>query len=422
MRQSQLFARTSREVSREEVSINAQLLTRGGFINRLMAGVYSFLPLGVRVLNKIENIIRDELNAMGALEILMPALQPKDIWEKTGRWDKVGVLFKFKGQGERELTLGPTHEEVVTPLVSSFIRSYRDLPVAVYQIQTKFRDEPRAKSGLLRGREFRMKDMYSFHTTQADLDQFYDRTIEAYKAIFRRCGLGATTLLTVASGGVFSKYSHEFQTVTPFGEDIIYRVPGMDLAINREIIGDESAVSDLLGKQQSISKDSLEEVKAIEVGNIFKLGTRFPDAFGASFSDEHGTPKQIFMGCYGIGPSRIMGTIAECMSDANGLIWPTEVAPFRVHLLSLARDEAERAECEKVFTLLASRGIEVLYDDREGIQAGEKFKDSDLLGLPHRLVVSKKTIAQGGVEWKPRVSSSPQVVSVERALDEIARH
>jgi prolyl-tRNA synthetase len=304
MRQSSLVTKTSKETSKEEPSRNAQLLVRAGFINRLMAGVYSFLPLGNRVLQNIEQIVREEMNGLGAQEILMPALHPREIWDKTGRWDKVDVLFRFKGQGDRDLCLGPTHEEVVTPLVGNFIRSYRDLPTAVYQIQTKFRNEVRAKSGLLRGREFRMKDLYSFHTSLEDLDQYYERAIEAYKRVFVRCGLGERTVVTFASGGIFSKYSHEFQTITEYGEDVVFRVPGKDLAINRELIEDEEVLSELVPTDSATGKRmALEELKSIEVGNIFKLGSRFSDAFGLSYLDAAGARQPIYMGCYGIGPS-----------------------------------------------------------------------------------------------------------------------
>jgi prolyl-tRNA synthetase len=270
MRLSDLFTRTARESAQGEVSHNARLLIRAGYINQLMAGVYNFLPLGLRVLDRIETIIREEMDGIGAQEILMPALQPKEIWDLTGRWEKVDVLFKLTGAGDRELALGPTHEEVVTPLVTGFIRSYRDLPVAVYQVQTKFRNEPRPKAGLLRAREFRMKDMYSFHTDEASLDEFYEKAIGAYRSIFRRCGLASLTVLTFASGGIFSTYSHEFQTLTPFGEDVIYRLPGSDTAINRELIDDEKALAELLPGYNPDDKAKLEELRAIEVANIFK--------------------------------------------------------------------------------------------------------------------------------------------------------
>ena len=286
MRQSALFTKVSRNIDKDEVSLNAQLLTRAGYVEKLMAGVYSFLPLGLRVLTKIEGIVRQEMDALGAQEIVMPALQPKDPWEQTGRWDTVDILFKFKGAGDRDMTLGPTHEEVVTPLVGKQIQSYRDLPIAVYQIQTKFRNEARAKSGLLRGREFRMKDMYSFHTSQNDLDAFYDRVVDAYKRVFQRCGVGESTLLTAASGGMFSKFSHEFQTLTESGEDIVYLHPDEPLGINRELMELPDIIKELNLVQPDGTYRPMEERKAIEVGNIFKLGTRFSDAFKLGYPQQ----------------------------------------------------------------------------------------------------------------------------------------
>lgn len=410
MRLTHLFSRTSKDTSRSDVSRNAQLLTRAGYIDKLMAGVYSYLPLGLRVLNKIENIVREEMNALGAQEVLMPALQPRDIWDQTGRWETMDVLFRFKGAGDRDLTLGPTHEEVVTPLVTNFIHSYRDLPTAVYQIQTKFRNEARAKSGLLRGREFRMKDMYSFHATAEDLDAFYEKAIVAYNNVFRRCGLGERTLLTYASGGAFSKFSHEFQTLTTYGEDIVYRVPGRDMAINREIIDEDKVLTEVAGVK---SVQDLEEVKAIEVGNIFKLSTRFPDAFGKTYADSNGANQKVHMGCYGIGPSRLMGTIAECLSDDKGLVWPVEVSPFHVHLVSLAREPEDVSAADNLYEEMRKWGVDVLYDDRP-VQAGEKLADCDLIGIPHRLVVSKKTLAEGSVEYKKRGCDDTHLVAIDQ--------
>lgn len=417
MRLSQLFTRTRKEVSEADPSRNAQWLGKAGYVSKLMAGVYSFQPLGLRTLGNIERIIREEMNAVGGQEVLMPALQPKDNWTTTDRWDAVDVLFKLKGAGDRDLCLGPTHEEVVTPLVTQYVNSYRDLPQAVYQIQTKFRNEARAKSGLLRGREFRMKDMYSFHTTPADLDGFYEKVTAAYHRVYQRLGLGELTLLTYASGGAFSKYSHEFQTMTEFGEDTIYRVPGTNTAINKEIIDDADALTGIVaGYKPGMEKD-FESVRAIEVGNIFKLSTRFTDAFGAKYMDTDGKPQQIHMGCYGIGPSRIMGTIAEVLSDDKGLVWSDEVAPFRVHLIALARTPEDTAKADALYNQLLAAGISVLYDDRQGPQAGEKFNDADLMGLPHRVLISAKTIAQGQVEYKPRKADKAELITSERLLE-----
>jgi prolyl-tRNA synthetase len=411
LRQTQLVSRTVREASKEDVSVNAQLLVRAGFVDKLFAGVYSYLPLGVRVLAKIEHIIREEMTRIGSQEVLMPALQPREIWETTKRWD-MEVLFRLKGDGDRDLALGPTHEEVVTPLVGRFIQSYKDLPASVFQIQTKFRNEPRAKSGVLRGREFRMKDMYSFHIDQADMDAYYERAKEAYTRVFDRCGLGAQTFLTFASGGPFSKYSHEYQTITPFGEDTIHLWREKGIAVNREIVDEVRDTPEWKGAL-------LEEVKAIEVGNIFQLGTRFSDACGISVQDAQGTKRSVLMGCYGIGSTRLLGTIVEVHHDERGIRWPEEVAPFDVHLVSLARSDAERSAVERLVQELDARAVYVLVDDRD-VSAGQKFADSDLIGIPVRAVVSAKTLAAGSVEVKRRVSPEAERVPTEAFLAQFA--
>ena len=329
MKQSSLFSKTRKDVSAESDSINHRLLVKGGFISQLMSGVYTYLPLGLRVLKKIENIIREEMEKIGGQEILMPALHPKENWEVTGRWDTMDDLYKFKSHYTKiELALGPTHEEVVVPLAKQFIHSYKDLPKNLYQIQVKFRDEMRAKSGVLRGREFLMKDLYSFNATEKDLDDYYDAMINVYNNIYKRAGIGSKTYLTFASGGSFSKYSHEFQTETPAGEDIIYLCSKCKIAVNKEIIEEQKNCP-------KCGNEELKEVKAIEVGNIFKLKTKFSDAFNLTFTDKAGKEHLVQMGCYGIGISRLLGTIVEINHDENGIIWPKEVAPFDIHLLSL---------------------------------------------------------------------------------------
>lgn len=406
MRQTQLFTKTAKDVSKEEVSANAQLLLRAGFVDRLFAGVYTFLPLGLRTLAKIENIIREEMNRVGGQEILLPALHPKENWETTGRWNEVDVLFKLMGSGDKEYALGATHEEIVTPTVQKFVNSYKDLPRAVYQIQTKFRNEARAKSGILRGREFRMKDLYSFHANQADLDTYYDRMIEAYFRVYERCGLRAKTYLTYASGGAFSKYSHEYQTVTDAGEDLIYICDKCEVAVNKEIL------ADLKNACPQCQNAELREAKAIEVGNIFKLGTRFSEPFGFNFVDENNQAQPVIMGCYGIGPSRVMGTIVELLHDDKGILWPAEVAPFKFHLVSLATDADTVGKANEVYESLVNAGHEVLYDDRADVRAGEKFADSDLLGLPWRLVISTKSLAAGGVEIKNRTTGNTHIIAL----------
>lgn len=410
MKQSQLVTKTRKELPKDETSINSQLLLRAAFIDKLFAGVYSYLPLGLRTLNKIENIVREEMNAIGGQEILMPALHPRENWDTTGRWDTVDVLFKLTGSGEKEYALGATHEEIVTPLVQKYVTSYKQLPQAVYQIQTKFRNEARAKSGLLRGREFRMKDMYSFHISQEELNSFYETVTAAYERIYERCGLGEKTYLTFASGGVFSKYSHEFQTVTEYGEDTIYICEKCKLAVNREIITEQPNCP-------SCNSNDLKETKAIEVGNIFKLNTRFSDAFHFTLPDESGKDQSVLMGCYGIGPSRVMGTIVELCHDEKGIQWPEEVAPFQVHLVSLCREMQDKEKAQELYEQLLAEKIEVLFDERENVTAGEKFADSDLIGIPVRIVVSQKTLGTQSVEMKKRNQDEAVMVS----LSEIVR-
>jgi prolyl-tRNA synthetase len=353
----------------------------------------------------------------------MPSLHPREIWDKTQRWDKVDVLYKLNsghsGSEECDLCLGPTHEETVTPLVGAFIQSYRDLPTAVYQVQTKFRNEARPKSGLLRGREFRMKDMYSFHMEQSDLDAFYDKAIVAYNNVYARCGLGDKTLLTFASGGIFSKYSHEFQTITPYGEDTVYRIPGSKTAINKEIIDDKDALKDIIPNYKPGDENKLEELKAIEVGNIFKLGSRFADAFNVQYTDKDGTLKKIVMGCYGIGPSRILGTIAEVLSDEHGLVWPENVAPYKVGIVNLKQGHAETDKiCEDAYAKLTKAGVTAIYDDRDA-SVGVKFADMDLLGMPWQLVVGPRGLEKGVVEVKNRASGERQELNPENALNKL---
>lgn len=401
MRQSQLFTRTVKELPKDETSYNAQALIRAGFIDKVGAGIYTFLPLGLKVLHKIMNIIREEINAVGGQEVLMPALTPKESWVATGRYENFDALFKLSGSDKKEYALGATHEEIVTPLGGKFIFSYRELPLAIYQIQTKFRNEKRAKAGLIRGREFSMKDLYSFHVDQADLDRYYEEVKVAYDKIYKRLGLGEYTYLTYASGGTFSKYSHEFQTITDAGEDHVFICEKCHVAVNQEIIAEQPDCP-LCGNKKLIEK------KGIEVGNIFKLGTKYSEPFGVKYKDQAGKDELTVMGCYGIGPSRVMGAIVELFHDDKGMIWPESVVPFKVHLLSLNEDETAK----KIYNDLNKLGIEVLFDDRD-IQAGEKFADADLIGCPYRLIVSKKTLAVASVELKSRSQTASELVKIE---------
>lgn len=406
MRQSSLFSTVRREAPTDEQSKNARLLIQAGYVDKVMAGVYSFLPLGLRVLNNICTIIREEMDSLGATELSLTALQNPEVWKKSGRWDG-DVWFKTKLMEGGDLGLGWTQEEEVTQLMTRHIQSYKDLPCSTYQIQTKFRNEERAKSGILRGREFLMKDLYSFHSEAGDLDLFYQRVQDAYTRIFSRVGLGASTFLTVASGGAFSKWSHEFQTLSDAGEDTIYYSQEKGIAINKEVYSPD--VVEELG----LSIDELVEASSIEVGNIFKLGTRFSEPLGLLYTDEAGTRYPVVMGSYGIGPGRVMGTVVEVSSDDRGIVWPETIAPFKYHLVALpnAAGLVEK-EAEMLYARLSALDIPVLYDDRFELSAGERFAEADLIGIPTRLVISERTLGKG-IERKRRMDTSPEIVPYE---------
>lgn len=407
MRQSQLFSKARKEAPADEVAKNARLLIRAGFVDKLQAGVYTYLPLGLRVLQKIENIIREEMNAVGGQEILMPSLHPKELWQKTGRWETMDDLYKVVDSSGRENALGPTHEEVVVPLVKQFVSSYRDLPFSVYQFQNKFRMELRAKSGILRGREFIMKDMYSFHRDEADLARFYKIMKDVYAKVFERVGLGKSTYLTAASGGSFSKYSHEFQTVTPAGEDTIYLCGDCSIAVNKEIVEDEG------GSCPECHAGNLRTETAVEVGNIFELKTKYTTPFNLTYKDEQGVEQPVLMGCYGIGLGRVMGTVAEVFGDDNGLVWPANIAPFAVHLVDLSMGDKDAEQyAHELYDELVGKNIEVLWDDRD-LRAGEKFAESDLIGIPLRVIISKKTLEEGKIEIKIRATGETRTVTRE---------
>ncbi|MDY0302718.1 MAG: aminoacyl--tRNA ligase-related protein [Candidatus Moranbacteria bacterium] len=410
MKQSKLFTKTSKTFPKDEVSKNAQLLIKAGFINKEMAGVYSFLPLGLRVLNKISDIVRDEMNKVGGQEVYMTVLQSPEAWQKSGRWsdEVVDNWFKTHLKNGSEVGLGFTHEEALTALLKRFVSSYKDLPFYPYQIQEKFRNETRAKSGIMRGREFFMKDLYSFSRSKKEHDEFYEKIKQSYLNVFTRVGLGDRTYITFASGGTFSKYSHEFQTVTEAGEDIIYIDKEKNIAINQEVYIDE-VIKDL-----GLDKEKMIKAKAVEVGNIFSLGYKFSEALNLTYKDEAGKEELVYMGSYGIGPSRLMGAVAEILSDEKGMVWPESIAPFRVHLISLNKDE----EAEKIYDELVGAGIEVLFDDRD-VRAGEKFADSDLIGIPYRVVVSEKSLGQGGLEIKKRNQVESEIIAKEKILEKI---
>lgn len=406
MRQSTLFTKARKEPPADEISKNAKLLIRAGFVDKLQAGVYTYLPLGLRVLKNIEQIIREEMNKEGGQEILMPSLHPKENWQTTGRWDTMDDLYKVKDASGRENALGATHEEVVVPLVKQFVSSYRDLPFSVYQFQNKFRMELRAKSGILRAREFIMKDLYSFHRNEEDLARFYEKMKDAYTRVFERMGIGDRTYLAYASGGSFSKYSHEFQTITDAGEDTIHICDLCRIAINEEIIEDLNHTCPICGNKKLRTKTS------VEVGNIFELKTKYSAPFNLTYKDEEGKEQPVMMGCYGIGLGRVLGTVVEIHGDEKGMVWPHAIAPFAVHLVEISSSDVNvRKVAENLYADLRAQHIEVLWDDRD-VRAGEKFAESDLLGMPFRVVVSEKTLGEETFEVKARATG--EVLMVDR--------
>jgi prolyl-tRNA synthetase len=416
MRQSQLFTKTLKDEPKDEPSVNARLLTKAGFIQKLGAGIYSYLPLGFLVLKKIENIIRDEMNTIGGEELLMPALHPKEIWEETGRWRTADYLYKLKDRQKKEYALGATHEEVITDIARKYISSYKDLPLYVYQIQTKFRDELRPKSGILRTKEFSMKDLYSFHADEKDFRYYYEKVKSAYLKIFKRCGFD-DIIVAEAGGGIFTEErTHEFQIPTKAGEDIIIFCPKCGYAKNKEI------AERCAGQKCPLCSAVLKEAKTIEVGNIFPLGARFSAPMSLSFTDKNGKKQGIIMGCYGIGPSRMMGAVVEVHHDKNGIIWPIAVAPFQAHLLKIKNQKSKvkiNEFADKIYNDLQKRGIGVLYDEREDKTAGEKFADADLIGIPYRLVVSEKTLQKDCVEIKKRDDKKIKLIKIKDLRFEI---
>lgn len=410
MRVSKLFTKTSKTVPADESARNAQLLIQAGYVHKEMAGVYAYLPLGLRVLENIKQIVREEMDAIGGQELFMTTLQPSDIWQKTNRWDDevVDNWFKTKLKNGTELGVGLTHEEPIVDALSPYVDSYKDLPLYVYQIAPKFRNELRAKSGLLRGREFIMKDMYSFARTQEEHDELYEQVAAAYTKVYDRLGIGATTYRTAADGGYFTtRFSDEYQTISDIGEDTVYVDEAKKLAINEEVYNDENLAK--LG----LKKEDLVQKKAVEVGNIFPLETKYSDALGMYYTDEKGQKQSIIMGCYGIGVSRLIGVLAEHFSDDKGLVWPENVAPFKVYLARLGTEEEVVREADKLYDSLQVAGISVLYDDRNA-RPGEKFADADLLGIPHRVVVSARTIEQGVFEHKKRTETDSHTLDAEK--------
>ncbi|MBI2007773.1 prolyl-tRNA synthetase [Candidatus Saccharibacteria bacterium] len=417
MRRSQLFVKTRREAPADEEARNAQLLIRAGFIHKEMAGVYSYLPLGMRVIENIKQIVRDEMDAVGGEEMLLSTLQHPHIWKSTDRWedDKVDVWFKAALGEDSEVGFGWSHEEPMARLMAQFINSYKDLPIYAYQFQNKLRREPRAKSGLLRGREFIMKDLYSFSRGREQHEKFYELISQAYMKVYNRLGIGDITYKTFASGGPFSRFSHEFQTISDIGEDTVFLHEGQKTAINKEVLTDE-VLADL-----KLSRNELVEKKAVEVGNIFTFGSRYSEPLGLFFTDEKGIQQPVFMGSYGIGISRLMGLLAEHSADEKGLVWPAQVAPYKVYLARLGTAQAVTEAADAAYRQLTTTGVGVIYDDRDA-SAGEMFADADLMGIPVRVVISDKTVADASAEIKNRSSKEAQIVPTSALVDSVEKN
>lgn len=416
MRRSELFIKTRKEAPADEEAKNAQLLIRAGFIHKDAAGVYALLPLGLAVIENIKQIVRDEMNAAGGNELLMTTLQRKELWEHTDRWDdaKVDIWFKSRLQNGSDVGLAWSHEEPISDMMREFIASYRDLPAYVYQFQTKLRNEIRAKSGIMRSREFIMKDLYSFSRSDEEHQKFYDSITQAYLKIFDNIGLGQDTYLTFASGGAFTQFSHEFQTITEAGEDTIYLDREKKIAINEEVFNDEVIA------QTGVNKERLEKVKAAEVGNIFSFGTKKSEQLGLNFTDEDGAQKPVVLGSYGIGITRLMGVMAEHFPDDKGLVWPENVAPFKVYLASIGDEANVKQAADNLYSEIKNQGVSVLYDDRDE-RPGEKFADADLMGLPYRVVISPKSLEAGGFELKARTSTESKIVSKEQLVSSLTK-
>lgn len=410
MRSTQLFTKTLKNAPADEVSKNAQLLIKAGYVYKVMAGVYAYTPLGLKVLENIKQIVREEMTSVGGQELVMSSLQRKETWETTGRWDDevVDVWFKSKLKDGTEVGFGWSHEEAVMEMMQQYVKSYKDLPTSVYQFQTKLRNELRVKSGIMRGREFIMKDMYSLHATEEDMDQYYDKVIAAYNRCYERFGIGDSTFVTFASGGSFTKFSHEFQTVCEAGEDVLYVNEDRTIAVNEEVLDDAT-------KEIGIDKSELKSVKSAEVGNIFKFGTEKSEKMKFYYTDNTGTQQPIYLASYGIGITRVMGVIVEKMADEKGLVWPENIAPARVYLVRIGDDEAVVSSSDALYEQLQSKGVNVLYDDRSA-RPGEKFADADLIGIPHRVVISSKTLESGKLEYKARTDAEARFMSEEELL------
>lgn len=410
MRLSQLFTKTSKNAPADEIAKNARLLIRAGFVYKVMAGVYAYTPLGLRVLENIKTIVREEMNAIGGQELIMSSLQKRETWEETGRWDDevVDVWFKSKLKDDTEVGFGWSHEEAIIEMMKQYLESYKDLPINVYQFQTKMRNELRAKSGIMRGREFVMKDMYSCSLDAQQHDRFYTAAIDAYNRVFERLGIGDETYVTFASGGAFTEFSHEFQTICDAGEDVIYLHREKNIAINEEVLDDATLTK--LG----IKRDELEKVKSAEVGNIFNFGTQKSEDTHFSFINSEGKKQFVHLGSYGIGITRLMGVVVEKFADEKGIVWPESIAPAKVYLVRIGGDVATK-HADELYDELTAKGVAVLYDDRDE-RPGAKFADAELMGIPYRVTISDRLTEANNYEYTPRMSGVTEVLTRDQLL------
>lgn len=415
MKRSQMFIRTSKSAPADEQAKNAQLLIRAGFVHKEMAGVYAYTPLGLRVLENIKTIVREEMNAIGGEEVMMTTLQPREVWEKTDRWDdaKVDNWFKTKLSNGAELGVGLTHEEPIVDMVSQYASSYKDFPVLTYQIQNKYRNELRAKSGLMRGREFVMKDLYSFSRTEEEHLEIYEQVIEAYHRVYDRLGLGNVTYRTYADGGIFTnKLSDEFQTISPVGEDTILIDEVQRVGINEEVATDENL------ERLGLSREKLKEVRGVEVGNTFHLESRYSDALDMYYTDKDGERKSVIMGSYGIGVSRLMGMIAEHFSDERGLVWPEAVAPAKVYLVTIGKSDELKVSADELYGQLIANSVSTIFDDRDE-RPGAKFTDGELMGVPYTVTISDRLLEGSKLELKSRSGGEPEMLTWDELFAKI---
>lgn len=408
MKRTNLFTKTSKTAPADEVAKNAQLLIRAGYVYKVMAGVYAYTPLGLRVLENIKQIVREEMNTIQGQELIMSSLQKKETWEVTGRWDDeaVDVWFKSRLKDDTEVGFGWSHEEAIIEMMRQSIQSYKDLPQSVYQFQTKMRNELRAKSGIMRGREFVMKDMYSMHATQEDMDQYYEQVIAAYQRVFERFGLGDSTFVTFASGGAFTKFSHEFQTICDAGEDVLYTNDDHSVGVNEEVLDDAT-------KELGVNKDDLKPVTTAEVGNIFKFGTEKSEKTNFYYTGEDGQRHLVYLASYGIGVTRVMGVMVEKLADDKGLVWPENIAPFKVYLVSIGEQGVNMAD--DLYMELQKADIEVLYDDRDA-RPGEKFADAELMGIPYRVTASDRLATEGRFELTVRATGETELLTAAELI------